>query len=153
MYNNSMHHNMSKSIGKIATNNKFLLLLLILSVIIGLLAGCSSKNKLSDTFDEPTVKEQAMADITLAESNDYEGWHARFAPEYQSYVTEDAYTSYLNTLEDYGAFKEFGKSAIVGQEKDGVNYAVVVILCKHENGDIQYTLAYDENMNLIQFTI
>lgn len=128
-------------------------LLLILSVIAGLLAGCSSKDKLADTFDETTVKDQAMADIILAESNDFEGWHARFAPEYQSYVTEDAYTSYLNTLKDYGAFKEFGKSAIVGQEKDSANYAVIIILCKHEGGDIQYTLAYDEDMNLIQFTI
>lgn len=139
--------NMLKTITKLSS------LLLILTIMAGLLAGCSSQSKLADAFDETTVKEQAMADITLAESNDFEGWQARFAAEYQSYITEDAYTTYLNTLDDYGAFKEFGKTAIVGQEKDGVNYAVIVILCKHEGGDIQYTLAYDENMNLIQFTI
>lgn len=126
--------------------------LLTLILLTGLLAGCS-KNKLADTFDEETVKQQALADITLAESNDFEGWQARFAPEYQSAVTEDAYTSYLGTLNEKGAFKEFGKIAIIGQEQNGTNYAVAVVICKHENGDIQYTVAYDENMNLVQFTI
>lgn len=125
----------------------------ILTLITGLLAGCGSKNKLSDAFDEATVKEQAMADIKLAESNDFAGWQARFAPEVQSAVTESSYTSYLEMLENYGAFKEFGKTAIVGQEQNGVNYAVIVIICKHDGGDIQYTIAYDENMNLVQFTI
>lgn len=128
-------------------------LLFILTVIIGLLTGCGNKNKLADAFDEATVKEQAMADIKMAESNDFTGWQARFAPELQSDVTEDSYSAYLKTLENYGTFKEFGKSAIVGQEQNGVNYAVIVIICKHEGGDIQYTIAYDENMNLVQFTI
>ena len=126
--------------------------LLALTLLTGLLAGCN-KNKLADAFDEEAVKQQAQADITLAESNDFAGWQARFAPEYQAAVTEDAYTAYLNTLNEKGAFKEFGKIAIIGQEKNGINYAVAVVICKHENGDIQYTVAYDENMNLVQFTI
>lgn len=126
--------------------------LLTLILLTGLLAGCS-KNKLADAFDEETVKQQALADITLAEANDFAGWQARFAPEYQSAVTEDAYTAYLGTLNEKGAFKEFGKIAIIGQEQNGTNYAVAVVICKHENGDIQYTVAYDENMNLVQFTI
>lgn len=131
---------------------KLLSALLTLILLAGLLAGCS-KNKLADAFDEETVKQQAMTDITLAESNDFAGWKARFTPEYQSAVTEDAYTSYLSTLNEKGAFKEFGKIAIIGQEQNGTNYAVAVVICKHENGDIQYTVAYDENMNLVQFTI
>lgn len=131
---------------------KLLSVLLTLILLAGLLAGCS-KNKLADAFDEETVKQQAMTDITLAESNDFAGWKARFTPEYQSAVTEDAYTAYLNALNEKGSFKEFGKIAIIGQEQNGTNYAVAVVICKHENGDIQYTIAYDENMNLVQFTI
>lgn len=134
-------------------NQKIMSLLLVFTLITALLAGCGQKNKLADTFDEAKVKEQAMTDIAQAESNDFKGWQSRFAPEYQSQLTESIYATYLDSLKDYGAFKEFGKTAIIGQEKDGVNYAVIVILCKHEGGDIQYTLAYDENMNLIQFTI
>ena len=30
------------------------------------------------------------------------------------------------------AFKEFGKIAIIGQEQNGTNYAVAVVICKHE---------------------
>ena len=131
---------------------KLFTILLTLTLLASLLTGCS-KNKLSDVFDEETVKQQAMSDITLAESNDFAGWQARFTPEYQSAVTEEAYTTYLDTLNEKGAFKEFGKIAIIGQEQNGTNYAVAVIICKHENGDIQYTVAYDENMNLVQFTI
>ena len=131
---------------------KLFTILLTFTLLASLLTGCS-KNKLSDVFDEETVKQQAMSDITLAESNDFAGWQARFTPEYQSAVTEEAYTTYLDTLNEKGAFKEFGKIAIIGQEQNGSNYAVAVIICKHENGDIQYTVAYDENMNLVQFTI
>ena len=131
---------------------KLFTILLTFTLLASLLIGCS-KNKLSDVFDEETVKQQAMSDITLAESNDFAGWQARFTPEYQSAVTEEAYTTYLDTLNEKGAFKEFGKIAIIGQEQNGTNYAVAVIICKHENGDIQYTVAYDENMNLVQFTI
>ena len=131
---------------------KLFTILLTFTLLASLLTGCS-KNKLSDVFDEETVKQQAMSDITLAESNDFAGWQARFTPEYQSAVTEEAYTTYLDTLNEKGAFKEFGKIAIIGQEQNGTNYAVAVIICKHENGDIQYTVAYDENMNLVQFTI
>ena len=131
---------------------KLFTILLTFTLLASLLIGCS-KNKLSDVFDEETVKQQAMSDITLAESNDFAGWQARFTPEYQSAVTEEAYTTYLDTLNEKGAFKEFGKIAIIGQEQNGTNYAVAVIICKHENGDIQYTVANDENMNLVQFTI
>lgn len=133
---------------------KIFTLLLMLGLITGILAGCGgSKNKLADVFDEETVKQQAIADITQAEADDYEAWVARFAPEVQSLVTEASYTSYLDIISKNGAFVEFGKAAIIGQEQDGKNYAVIVIISKHENSDIKYTLAYDENMNLIQFTI
>lgn len=128
-------------------------LLLTLALFTGLLTGCGNKNELSDAFDEETVKQQALDDIALAESDDFEGWQARFAPEYQSAVTEDAYLSYLDTLKDYGAFTEFGKIAVIGQEQDGTDYAVAIVICKHADGDIQYTVAYDSNMNLVQFTI
>ncbi|MDO5540543.1 MAG: DUF3887 domain-containing protein [Eubacteriales bacterium] len=127
--------------------------LLVLVLTICALGGCSSKNKLADCFNEKDVKTQAMEDITLAESDNFEGWQARFAPEYQSVVTEDAYISYKEVLARYGAFQEFGKAAVIGQEKDGKNCAVAVIICKHKGGDVKYTAAYDENMNLIQFTI
>ena len=103
--------------------------------------------------DEETVRNQAMEDIRLAESDDYEGWKARFAEELQSGLTEDAYTSYLAILEKKGAFKEFGSAAFLGQVVGGKKYGGILIIAKHEKEDIKYNIAYDEDMNLITFTI
>lgn len=134
-------------------NKKITLALLTFTLIAAMLTGCGNSNKLADVFDKDTVEEQAIADITLAESNDFAGWVARFAPEFQSALTEEIYAAYIDTLNQYGTFKEFGQCAIIGQEQNGKNYAIVIIICKHENGDIKYTLAFDEQMNLIQMTI
>lgn len=126
----------------------------ILGVLLaGALAGCKEENKLAAAFDEERVKEQAMEDITTAESGDFEAWKARFAPELQASLTQEIFDGYLGTLEKLGAFEKFGKVAVVGQEKDGVNYAVAVYITEHEKQDLKYTIAYDENMNLVSFVI
>ena len=142
-----------KKTGKIVSVLSTLLTTAVLLAAIALFSGCGNSNKLADSFDEETVKKQAQDDITLAESDNFDGWFARFSPDVQSAVTEDAYTSYLDTLKDKGAFQEFGKTAVIGQEQNGLNYAVAIVISKHENGDIKYTIAYDEDMNLVQFTI
>ncbi len=127
-------------------------------VVFGVLAlvfvtGCSKKVKFPEGFTEEGVKAQAEADITLGESNDYEGWVARFPEEYQSQLTKEAYDSYLALLESKGAFQSFGKAAYIPQEQDGKSYVSVVYIVKHEKGDVKYTLSYDEDMKLIQFLI
>ena len=64
--------------------------LLVLAALMALLAvGCSKSSKLPEGFTEEGVKTQAEADIKLAESNDFEGWKARFADSLQSSITED----------------------------------------------------------------
>ena len=132
---------------------KLMAVLVSVVVLTGVLAGCGDKNKLADVFDEETVKQQAMDDITIGESGDFEAWKARFAGEIQGSLTQEIYDNYLNLLKEKGEFKEFGKCAILGQEQDGKNYAVVVYIVKHEKGEIKHTLAYDEEMHLIQYLI
>lgn len=122
-------------------------------VMAGLLAGCGDKNKLADVFDEETVKEQAMKDITTGESGDFEAWKARFPEGLQAGLTQGILDNYLDMLKEKGEFKEFGKCAVIGQEQDGKNYAVVICAVKHEKGEIRHTLTYDEDMNLIQYLI
>ena len=118
-----------------------------------MLTGCSLGSGLADCFDKDTLIQQAKEDIQLAQSNDFEGWKARFAQSLQAQLTEDVYTQYLGTLETLGAFQEFGKVAVVGQEQDGENYAGVVIQVDYAEKDAKYSLGYDEDMNLIQFLI
>ena len=38
-----------------------------------------------------------------------------------------------------------------GQEKDGQKYAAVIYVVKYAEGEIKYTVGYDENMKLVQF--
>lgn len=126
--------------------------LLVLAALMALLAvGCSKSSKLPEGFTEEGVKTQAEADIKLAESNDFEGWKARFADSLQSSITEDVYQPYLDMLAKKGDFEAFGKTAFVGQEKDGQKYAAVIYVVKHAEGEIKYTVGYDEDMKLVQF--
>lgn len=131
---------------------KMITLLITVAAVMCLFAGCGKGTKLPEGFDEDTVKEQAIKDIELAASDDYEGWKARFQAELQAQLTEDSYKSHLENLKNHGAFKEYGKYAFVGQEKDGKKYAAIVIIVKYEEGDIQYSVGYDEDMKLVQFT-
>lgn len=90
---------------------------------VGSLMGCSSLGsggneqgeilkELPEGFDKETVREQAMEDIEIAQSKDYESWKSRFAKDLQSSLTEESYDSYLKILEKQGEFKEFGKCTL-----------------------------------------
>ena len=131
---------------------------------VGSLMGCSSLGsggneqgeilkELPEGFDKETVREQAMEDIEIAQSKDYERWKSRFAKDLQSSLTEESYDSYLKILEKQGEFKEFGKCTYLGQIKDNKKYGGVIIVVKYEEGNVNYSLAYDEDMNLVSFTM
>ena len=131
---------------------------------VGSLMGCSSLGsggneqgeilkELPEGFDKETVREQAMEDIEIAQSKDYESWKSRFAKDLQSSLTEESYDSYLKILEKQGEFKEFGKCTYLGQIKDNKKYGGVIIVVKYEEGNVNYSLAYDEDMNLVSFTM
>ena len=124
---------------------------LLLTTILFLFSGCGSK--LPDSFKESDVEEQSKQDIELAQSNQYDSWKSRFVEELQPNLTHEIYDSYLQTLNEKGAFKGFGKCAVTGQEKDGNQYAIVLIIAEYENGNLQYTISYDTQMHMIDFLI
>ena len=119
---------------------------------VGSLMGCSSLGSGGNEQGE-ILKEQAMEDIEIAQSKDYESWKSRFAKDLQSSLTEESYDSYLKILEKQGEFKEFGKCTYLGQIKDNKKYGGVIIVVKYEEGNVNYSLAYDEDMNLVSFTM
>ncbi|MDO4273447.1 MAG: DUF3887 domain-containing protein [Eubacteriales bacterium] len=127
--------------------------MIVITLTAVLLAGCGDSNKLGENFDEEGVKKQAQEDITIGESGDFDAWKERFVTEVQGSLTQDIYDNYLKILEEKGEFEEFGKCAVIGQEQDGKKYAVAVCIVKHKNGDVKHTLAYDENMKLVQYVI
>ncbi len=115
------------------------------------LTACGTSSKLPEGFDEEEVQEQAIRDIDLASSNNYEGWADRFQEDLKASLTEDSYQQYLDLLGEKGEFQEYGKCAFVGQEQDGKNYAACVMIVEYEKGDLQYTVGYNEDMELVQF--
>ena len=105
-------------------------------------------------YENPDISiKQAMEDIEIAQSKDYESWKSRFTKDLQSSLTEESYDSYLKILEKQGEFKEFGKCTYLGQIKDNKKYGGVIIVVKYEEGNVNYSLAYDEDMNLVSFTM
>lgn len=119
---------------------------------VGLLTACQS-SKLADCFTEDEVKEQAVKDIELAASDNYQGWVDRFQEDLKSSLTEDTYATLLAELEKKGEFEKYGKTAIVGQEQDGKNYAGAIVIAEYANGKLTYTISYNEDMELVGFLI
>lgn len=129
--------------------------IMILAMIAAaiLLIGCGKSDKLAGGFEKETLISQAEKDITAAESNDFQGWQARFQPELRTAVTQEMYDQYYAGLEAMGAFQKFGKAAVTTQEQNGITYGIVVYLVEHEKGELKYTIAYDGEMDLVSFTL
>ena len=120
-----------------------------------LLAGCSGSTKLADCFSKDELTTLSQENITLAESGDYEAFLEKMDPSVSSALTEEVYNQYLDTVKAKGAFQSFGKPAFVGQtvKETGDNYAAVILTANYENGKLQYTLGYNEDLKLVQFVI
>lgn len=134
--------------------------ILILSAIVISMAfaGCSKQagSELADCFEKDTLIEAAKEAITLAESDNYEGYAALFDDALSSQITEESYQSqYLDVIKEKGTFESFGDPVVIGQtdESTGKNYAGVILVAKYSDGKIQYSLGYNEEMRLIQFFI
>ena len=117
-----------------------------------LLAGCSGSTKLADCFSKDELTTLSQENITLAESGDYEAFLEKMDPSVSSALTEEVYNPYLDTVKAKGAFQSFGKPAFVGQtvKETGDNYAAVILTANYEDGKLQYTLGYNEDLKLFQ---
>lgn len=136
----------------------FMVLCLAMIIAIGALAaGCGEEStKLPDCFDEETVKEEAKAAIKLAESDNYKEFIKLFNDQVVGTLTEESYqTQYLAVVKEKGEFESFGKEVIIGQtdEDTGANYAASIVVANYTDGQIQYSVGFDEDMKLVQFMI
>lgn len=128
-------------------------------VCLCLLGGCSKGSvtaELADCFDEETVEEEAKAAITLGESGNYEEFIKLFDDAVAESMTQEVYEDqYLSVVKEKGAFESFSDGILVGQTDPdtGAHYAGVVLVANYEDGKIQYTIGYNEDMKLIQFLI
>ena len=101
-------------------------------LLIGILAaaaltGCA-QSKLSDKFDEETVKEEAMKSVELFNERDYQAIIDMGDDRLKESITAEQFAQ----ASDYGG---------------------VVMIGDYEDGKIQFTIAFDEDMKLVQFLI
>jgi hypothetical protein len=131
----------------------FVMLLLIWSAVI--LTGCG-QSKLSDTFDEETVKAEAMKSIEYFNERDYQSILDMGSEELKESITEEEFAKASNPyLDKCGEFKEIGKTVVVGStdRKSRNVYGGVVMIGNYADGKIQFTITFNEDMKLVQFLI
>lgn len=129
------------------------MMVIMMSMFLG---GCAGASKLSDKFDEETVKAEAMKTIELFNERNYQGIIDMGSDELKASITADVFSEQCDPyLNKDGAFKEISKTVVMGNENSetGESYGGVVMVGEYENGKIQFTIGFDEEMKLIQFNI
>lgn len=119
------------------------------------LTGCS-QNQLSDKFDEETVKEEAEKAVELFNERDYQGILDMGDENMKNGITAEQFAEASDPyLDKCGEFQEIGKTVVLGtsDKETGKEFGGVVMIGNYEEGKIQFTIAFDEDMKLVQFLI
>lgn len=138
-------------------NWKAAVVLLVSIMLLACLTGCQGANtELSDKFDEETVKSEAMKSIEYFNERDYQAILDMGAQELKDAITlEEMQKQCDSYLDKRGEFKEIEKTVVMGSEnkKTGAEYGGAVMIGVYEEGKIQFTIGFDEEMKLVQFMI
>ena len=97
-----------------------------------------------------------MKAVELFNERDYQGILDMGAEELKQSLTAEQFAEASDPyLERCGEFQEVEKTVTVGSEneKTGEQFGGVVMIGKYADGSIQFTIAFDENMKLMQFYI
>lgn len=120
--------------------------------LLGLLAGCGLSMQLSSAYDKTEVESAAKEVVMLAEAGDYAAIIDRLSPSVADALTvESLREGWSPVLEKLGAHSEYKSVVVVGQKDtaSGEEYAVAVIVSSHENGTSQFTLSFNEELELV----
>ncbi len=123
----------------------------VLALMVCILTGCSTA-PLPDGFDADEVTARAEEIIGYANAGEFDTIIDNLREDLKDAVTADQLSeSWAPTYERVGAFESVKKVVLSGTSDSttGENYAVVQALCVHENGNVLYTLSFDENLQLV----
>ena len=129
-------------------------MLLVAAVLF--LTACSGGSKLSEKFDEETVKAEAMKAVEFFNERDYASILAMGSEEFKEALSEDAFAQAGDPyLDKCGTFMEITKTTVLGNtnKETGEEYGGVVMVGKYEDGKIQFVISFDEEMKMVQFVI
>jgi len=119
------------------------------------LSGCA-REKLPDSFDEAAVREEAEKAVGLFNEKDYQGIIDMGDENMKSSTTAEKFAESCDpVLEEKGEFQEISEMSIVGNEdkKKGVKYGGAIVTGAYANGEIVFSIAFNEDMELVQFII
>lgn len=117
---------------------KFMLVMLCGVLFIS----CGAK-KLSDKYNEDTLKKASEEIIANLNDGNYDEIMNKSTDQMKN-VQEKVKEGWEEISENLGEYKSISK--MIFQEKD--NKAIVTIVAKYEKKDVQFTLAFDEDMKL-----
>ncbi|MCI6005717.1 MAG: DUF3887 domain-containing protein [Blautia sp.] len=145
---------MKKHMNKMKNSVK-MMAMAVIGAAVFCLAGCGTA-KLPDGFDEDRIRESSMEAIGYFNEKDYESLINMGNEQFKDAITEEQFADACDPyLDKNGAFKEITKEVFAGNtdKKTGESYGGVVMVGEYEDGKIQFTIAFDENMELVQFYI
>jgi predicted small lipoprotein YifL len=131
--------------------NKRLFVFLTVLLTCALLAGCGVK-PLPEGFDADEVTARAEQIVSFANEGEYDEIIASLRDDLQDAVTaEQLETGWDPIYEKVGAFSELKQVALTATEDSstGEEYAVALVTCAHEDGNVLYTLSFDTELELV----
>ncbi len=119
-------------------------------LIVFAIAGCSS-TKLSDAFDEETVKATAQTAVDYLIAGEYGENVAMMSETVKEGLTEEILATNMEAMNELtGAFKEYKSIAVIGQkDSEGTEMAVAVIVAVFENRNVTYTISFNTDMEVV----
>lgn len=120
-----------------------------------MLTACGAQ-PLPEQFEEDTVKASAEQAIGFFNEQDYQSILDMGSAEFQEVLTVEEFSNQCDSyLEKCGAFKEISKTIFLGNvdKETQAAYGGVVMVGSYEKGTIQFTIAFNEDMEIIQFVI
>ncbi|HBV81571.1 MAG: DUF3887 domain-containing protein [Lachnospiraceae bacterium] len=134
---------------------KRVIMIAMLCMMLLILTACSAQ-PLPEQFEEDTVKESAEQAIGFFNEQDYQSILGMSSAEFQEILTVDEFANQCDPyLEKCGSFKEISKTIFLGDvdKETQAAYGGVVMIGSYEEGTIQFTISFNEDMELTQFII
>lgn len=128
-------------------------LLLVFSLLI--LTACSS-NKIPEGFTETELTSKVNEIVSLLNDNKVNEVYSMFRSDVQAMLKlEDLEVIIQDKFEQVGTFKEVTQIAFTDTEDPSTSelYAVVIVVCEHEEGKTTYTLSFNEELELVGFFV
>lgn len=126
----------------------------IVLAVIFLLTGCTS-TKLAEGYDKKEIKERAEQIINEIQLNGakavlQENMREEFAEKMDLDAMED---TVKNLISGQGEFMAYSQETIVGKKYDdtGEDFAVILVTATYKKGEVNYTITFDKDMNIVGF--